>query len=46
MDALTPEDVAETLYWAATLPERVSINFIEMMPVSQSFAGFSIHRSA
>lgn len=44
-EALTPEDVAETVFWAATLPERVNINFVEMMPVTQSFAGFAIHRS-
>lgn len=43
-DALTPEDVAESVYWVSTLPARVNINFLEMMPVSQSFAGFAIHR--
>ncbi|HDM8275646.1 TPA: NADP-dependent 3-hydroxy acid dehydrogenase, partial [Yersinia enterocolitica] len=26
------------------LPARVNINTLEMMPVSQSFAGLSIHR--
>ncbi|EPJ1400024.1 TPA: SDR family NAD(P)-dependent oxidoreductase, partial [Yersinia enterocolitica] len=41
---LTPEDVAEAVYWVATLPARVNINTLEMMPVSQSFAGLSIHR--
>ena len=44
-DALTPGDVAETVFWVATLPERVNINLIEMMPVSQSFAGYTISRS-
>jgi NADP-dependent 3-hydroxy acid dehydrogenase YdfG len=43
-DALTPDDIAETVFWAATLPERVNINCVELMPVSQSFAGFAIHR--
>ena len=43
-DALTPGDVAETVFWVATLPERVNINLVEMMPVSQSFAGYSIAR--
>jgi 3-hydroxy acid dehydrogenase/malonic semialdehyde reductase len=43
-DALTPADVAETIFWVATLPERVNINLVEMMPVSQSFAGYSIAR--
>jgi len=45
-DPLTPADVAETVFWAATLPERVNINLIELMPVSQSFAGFSVSRRA
>jgi 3-hydroxy acid dehydrogenase/malonic semialdehyde reductase len=43
-DALTAGDVAETVFWVATLPERVNINLVEMMPVSQSFAGYSIAR--
>lgn len=42
--ALTPEDVTETVWWVATLPKHVNINTVEMMPVSQSFAGLSVHR--
>lgn len=38
-NALTPEDVTETVWWVATLPKHVNINTVEMMPVSQSFAG-------
>lgn len=45
-DPLTPDDIAETVFWAATLPERVNINFVELMPVSQSFAGLAIHRAS
>lgn len=45
-DALTPEDIAESVFWVATLPARVNINTLEMMPVSQSFAGLNIHRGA
>jgi len=45
-DALTPEDVAETVHWVATLPTRVNVNTIELMPVSQAFAPLAIHRSA
>lgn len=44
-NALTPEDVTETVWWVATLPAHVNINTVEMMPVSQSFAGLSVHRS-
>ena len=44
-DALTPEDVAEAVHWAASLPPRVNINAIEMMPVTQSFGPLPVHRS-
>ncbi len=43
---LTPEDVTEAVWWVATLPAHVNINTLEMMPVSQTFAGLSVHRSA
>lgn len=43
-DALTPEDVAETVYWVTTLPARININTIELMPVTQSFGPLAIHR--
>jgi 3-hydroxy acid dehydrogenase/malonic semialdehyde reductase len=43
-DPLLPEDVAEAVHWAASLPERVNINAIELMPVNQSFAPLAIHR--
>ena len=43
-DALTAEDVAETVVWVATLPERVNVNLVELMPVGQSFAGLSVSR--
>ena len=41
---LTPEDVTEAVWWVANLPEHVNINTLEMMPVSQTFAGLSVHR--
>jgi 3-hydroxy acid dehydrogenase/malonic semialdehyde reductase len=43
-NALTAEDVTEAVWWVATLPKHVNINTLEMMPVSQSFAGLSVHR--
>lgn len=43
-DPLTPEDVAEAVHWVATLPARVNINVLEMMPVTQSFAPLAIAR--
>ena len=45
-NALTPEDIAESVFWVATLPSHVNINSLEIMPVSQSFAGLNIHRDA
>ncbi|RJL24635.1 bifunctional NADP-dependent 3-hydroxy acid dehydrogenase/3-hydroxypropionate dehydrogenase YdfG [Pectobacterium polaris] len=41
---LTAEDVSEAVFWVSTLPAHVNINTLEMMPVSQSFAGLSVHR--
>ena len=41
---LTVEDVAETVFWVATLPARVNINTVELMPVTQAFGPLAIHR--
>jgi len=41
---ITGADIAETLWWVANLPPHLNINRLEVMPVSQSFAGFQIHR--
>jgi len=41
---MTAEDIAETIFWVATLPPHVNINRLELMPTSQSFAGFQVHR--
>lgn len=43
---MTAEDIAETIYWIATLPPHLNVNRLEMMPTSQSFAGFQIVRGA
>lgn len=43
--SLTAADVAESVFWAATLPAHVNINRIELMPTCQSFAGLSVERS-
>ncbi len=44
MSPMTAEDLAETIWWIATLPPHLNINTIELMPVSQSFAGFTVTR--
>jgi len=41
---MTGEDIAETILWVATQPPHLNINTIELMPVTQSFAGFQIVR--
>lgn len=41
---MTADDIAETLLWVATLPPHLNINTLELMPVSQSFAGFQVAR--
>ncbi len=41
---ITDADIADTIWWVATLPPHLNINRLEVMPVSQSFAGFQIHR--
>ncbi len=43
-DPLLPEDIAEAVYWATTLPARVNINTLEVMPVYQSFSRLSVHK--
>ncbi|MFL6586617.1 MAG: SDR family NAD(P)-dependent oxidoreductase [Luteimonas sp.] len=43
---IVADDIAETLWWVANLPPHLNINRLEVMPVSQSFAGFQIHREA
>src|SRR5689334_436151 len=46
MNPMTPEDHAELFWWLANLPPHLNINTIELMPVSQSWAGFSVTREA
>ncbi len=42
---MTGADIAETIHWIATLPPHLNINRLELMPVSQSFAGFQVARA-
>jgi 3-hydroxy acid dehydrogenase/malonic semialdehyde reductase len=44
-DALTSEDVADCVHWAATRPPRVNINTIQLMPVCQAPSRLAIHRT-
>jgi serine 3-dehydrogenase len=44
MNPMTSEDLADLFWWVASLPSHLNINTVELMPVTQSWAGFSIAR--
>jgi 3-hydroxy acid dehydrogenase / malonic semialdehyde reductase len=41
---MTADDIAESIYWAATMPQHVNVNVIELMATAQSFAPFQVAR--
>ncbi|WP_294194999.1 SDR family NAD(P)-dependent oxidoreductase [uncultured Sphingomonas sp.] len=41
---MTADDIAATILWIASLPPHLNINRLELMPVTQSFAGFQVFR--
>jgi 3-hydroxy acid dehydrogenase / malonic semialdehyde reductase len=43
--ALSADDVADAVSWAASRPPHVNINSIELMPTCQSFGAFNISRN-
>ena len=43
-DPVQPQDIAETVFWLMNQPAHININTLEIMPVSQSWAGFAIER--
>jgi NADP-dependent 3-hydroxy acid dehydrogenase YdfG len=44
VDALTADDIAETVFWSTALPGHVNINRIEVMPTQQAFSPFKVER--
>ena len=44
VNPMTADDIAATMLWVAKLPPHININRLELMPVSQSFAGFQVFR--
>jgi 3-hydroxy acid dehydrogenase/malonic semialdehyde reductase len=44
-NALTPEDIADAIHWVVTRPARVNINSLQLMPVSQAFAGLTVKKA-
>jgi len=43
---ITGRDIADTVWWVASLPPHLNINRLEVMPVSQSPAGLQIARES
>ncbi|MEJ2480258.1 MAG: SDR family oxidoreductase [Acidihalobacter sp.] len=43
---LTPEDIAEIVFWTTQLPAHVNINAVEVMPTSQSWSALTISRDS
>lgn len=44
MQPMTAEDIAESIFWATSLPAHVNINKIEMMATEQAIGPFIVHR--
>ena len=45
-DPMTAEDIADNIFYVANLPPHLNINRLEIMPTSQSFAGFQVARKS
>lgn len=43
-EPLTASDIAESVAWVVNRPAHVNINSLEIMPVTQAWGPFSIHR--
>jgi 3-hydroxy acid dehydrogenase/malonic semialdehyde reductase len=44
MQALSADDIAETIDWVISRPAHVNINVISMMPTQQAFGAFAVSR--
>ena len=43
-DALTADDIAETVAWIVDLPAHMNVNRIELMPTCQGPGSFTVKR--
>ncbi len=43
---LTPEDIAEAIFWIVSRPAHVNVNTMQLMPVSQAFAPLTVKRNS
>lgn len=44
IEPMTPDDIAETIFWSCTLPRHVNINRMQMQPVMQAFGPIAAKR--
>jgi len=44
VEAIQPQDIADTLLYLAELPAHLNINQLEIMPVQQAWSPFAVHR--
>lgn len=44
LQALTPEDVAEAVFYCVSCPPHMNVNVMELMPVDQAFGPFAVNR--
>lgn len=45
VDAITPEDIANTVSWLINTPAHFNVNAIEIMPTAQAPAGLSVSKA-
>lgn len=41
---LKPEDIAESIHWATSVPEHVNVNALELMATCQAFSNLTSHK--
>lgn len=41
---LTGKDLADSIFWIATMPSHMNVNLIEIMTINQSFGPFQVYR--
>jgi 3-hydroxy acid dehydrogenase/malonic semialdehyde reductase len=46
IQAMSADNIAEAIYWSASLPSNMSINRLELMPVQQTFSSPRFNREA
>ncbi|HJD97951.1 SDR family NAD(P)-dependent oxidoreductase [Mailhella massiliensis] len=44
LDPIQPSDVAETLWWAVNMPERVNVSEIRLSPTRQTYGAANMYR--